>query len=371
MAKDRLRRAFSTLPRGLKGPHRRGFLASLLGGAAGVTVVGGPHAAARSVPADLSKGMHIVITGSGSALVDPYRGNASQAVVIDGQILQFDCGRKAMDNLALAGINPVDVDFLFFTHLHFDHIATYDYFVISSWIAGRQQPFRVFGPRGTQEMSRSAIFEMHKVDMEFVKHLIDSWPDGGTQPPVGQPPVDVKDREAGLVVETDRFKVTAIETPHYRSMGVRSLGYRVDCQWGSVVISGDTAPSAELTTLARGADVLIHECVIPDPEMTQGGKFNAMGEDKGRPEGHTSPAQLGRIAEQAGVKKLVATHLPPYTSSDAAVAMSAKYYGPRRGPEIWSAFLASMKRHYRGPVILASDGLVLKVGEGPSSGRDG
>jgi ribonuclease Z len=355
---------FSIRRVGLKGPHRRGFLESLFGGAVALSVAGElPAKESHSAIEDFSRGMHVVITGSGSALIDPYRGNASQAVIVDGQIIQFDCGRKAMDNLALVGINPVDVDFLFFTHLHFDHIATYDYFVISSWIAGRREPFRVFGPRGTREMSESAIFGMHKVDLKFIRHLIRSWPDEGTQPPVDQPPVDVRDCDAGLIVENDRFRVTAIETSHYRSMGVRSLGYRVDCDWGSVVISGDTAPSSELTELARGADLLIHECVIPDPSMTEGGKFNATGGKKGRPEGHTSPAQLGAIAEKAGVKKLVATHLPPYTSSAGAVAMSQKYYGSRRGPEIWDEFLASMRRHYRGPVILASDGLILRIGE--------
>ncbi len=353
----------STKRMGFRDPHRRGFLGSLFGGAAALSVADNlPARESHSVIEDFSRGMHVVITGSGSALIDPYRGNASQAVIVDGQIIQFDCGRKAMDNLALVGINPVDVDFLFFTHLHFDHIATYDYFVISSWIAGRSEPFKVFGPRGTQEMSESAIFGMHKVDLKFIRHLIRSWPDEGTQPPVDQPPVDVRDCDAGLIVENDRFRVTAIETPHYRSMGVRSLGYRVDCDWGSVVISGDTAPSSELTELARGADLLIHECVIPDLNMTKGGKFNATDEEKGRPEGHTSPAQLGAIAEKAGVGKLVATHLPPYTSSAGAVAMSHKYYGPRRGPEIWDEFLASMRRHYSGPVILASDGLVLRIG---------
>ena len=88
---------------------------------------------------------------------DPERGNASAAVVVDGTILQFDCGRRTMDNLMLAGVNPVKVDYIIFTHLHFDHIATYDYFIYSSWIIGRQKPFKVIGPPGTIKMSEGAL----------------------------------------------------------------------------------------------------------------------------------------------------------------------------------------------------------------------
>ena len=70
--------------------------------------------------------MQLVITGSGSALPDPLRGGASCAVVIDGTVLQFDCGRRVLENLMLVGINPMKIDHLFFTHMHFDHISDYD-----------------------------------------------------------------------------------------------------------------------------------------------------------------------------------------------------------------------------------------------------
>ena len=92
---------------------------------------------------DYRRGMYAIITGSGSALIDPLRGGASAAVIVDGTVLQFDLGRMAMENLTRAGVNPVDIDALFFTHLHFDHIASFGYFMISSWIASRQATLEI------------------------------------------------------------------------------------------------------------------------------------------------------------------------------------------------------------------------------------
>jgi ribonuclease Z len=262
------------------------------------------------------------------------------------------------------------VDYIFFTHLHFDHIATYGYYIVSSWIAGRQQPFKVFGPPGTAHMSNGAFEGMHKMDVDYVTKLVAVWPEEMKDRPASKLPVELEEVGPGVVLEANNFKVTAAETPHYPdSSGMKSLAYRVDSPYGSVTISGDTAPSQNVIELAKGADLLIHECVIPDYGMTTGGKFSLktgarrLETDTSKPRtGHTSPTELGRLAQQAEVKKLVATHLAPYTSVQAAVDMSSMYYGPRQAPDIWEKFTSAMKAHYSGPVILAKDAMVIKVG---------
>ena len=349
------------------GFSRRNLFRAVLGGTMASAVSSGASGVEAAPPtAEVGdQGMYAVITGSGSAMADPERGNASAAVVVDGTVLQFDFGRKTMDNLMRVGINPINLDYIFFTHLHFDHIATYDYFIISSWIAGRRDPYKVFGPPGTVAMSNGALHHMHEMDVRFVKYIVDTWPNIAEESPVAEPPVEVTDAEPGLVVETDDFTVTSTATPHLSPPNMYSRGYRVDSKYGSVVISGDTAPSENMVGLAKDADILIHECVIPDYGMTTAGKFSRkefhVKETKNQRTGHTSPTGLGRLAEQAGVKKLVAYHLAPYTSVPAAVEMSEKYTGPNPGPEIWSKYIHAMKNQYSGPVILAEDAMVLKV----------
>lgn len=318
-------------------------------------------------------GMHIVMTGTGSAFPDPERGGASAAVIVDGTILQFDFGRAVMDNMMVSGINPVDVDYVFFTHHHFDHVATYDYFVMSLWIAARQKNVHVFGPPGTEQLHRGATYEMHKSDYEFVKFITEKWPPRLKVKPAAEPPFVVKDVQPGVIIENDKFKVTAVSTPHYPN-GKLSLGYRVDSRYGSVVISGDTGPSKELTEIAKGADYLIHEMMKPDPGMLKDGKFShrefqeASNNDRKKVEarkrpqtGHTAPSQLGELAQEAGVKNLIAYHLPPITSVPKAVEMSAMYTGSNPGEQIWTDMIHAVKKYYTGNFILAEDGMVFSI----------
>jgi ribonuclease Z len=361
--------------------NRRVVLAALAGGAlTGAAALTGQqtHAAASETlsseksansSVDLNKkGMQLIITGSGSALPDPLRGGASCAVVVDGVVLQFDCGRRVLENLMLVGINPMKIDHLFFTHMHFDHIADYDYFVISNWIAGRQEIVNVYGPKGTESMSNGAIRHMHAMDYDFVHEILTYWPPHMKKRPTQEPPFKAKNISPGVVIETDKFKVSCLETDHLPFPNMSSLGYRIDSEYGSVAISGDTGVSDGMLKLGKDVDILVHECVKPDLGMTPGGgKFSSKDFHsdklmKKRPQtGHTSPTQLGKLAQEAGAKKLIAYHLAPYTSVPAAVEMSSLYLGSSPGPSIWAKFTSAMKKQYDGPVILAEDRMIFNI----------
>ena len=359
---------------------RRRLLTALTGGAlTGVSALAVKQAAAATggvespgLPAnalaDLDrKGMQLIITGSGSALPDPLRGGASCAVVVDGTVLQFDCGRRVLENLMLVGINPMKIDHMFFTHMHFDHIADYDYYAITNWIAGRQEMVQVYGPAGTERMSEGAIQYMHAMNVDFIGTILKHWPPHMARRPRSTPPYEVHDIGPGTALETDSFKVSCLETKHLPDPSVKSLGYRVDSDYGSVAISGDTAVSEGMKTLAKDVDILVHECVKPDLGMTPGGKFSLKDFHKEelmeeRPQtGHTSPSQLGRLASEVNAKKLVAYHLAPYTSVPAAIEMSSMYLGPSPGHSIWGEFVHAMKQQYDGPVILAEDRMIFSL----------
>lgn len=329
--------------------------------------------ASAEIAEKYQQGMYVVMTGTGSAFPDPQRAGASVAVIVDGTIMQFDFGRGVMENMMLADINPLDVDYVFFTHHHFDHTATYDYFVMSAWIGARQKPIKVFGAPGTVALHDGAVKGMHGSDYEFVQFISRHWPPLLTAKPTVEPPFEVKDVKPGVIVETDKFKVTAVSTPHYPEKGKLSLGYRVDSKYGSVVISGDTGPSKALTKLAEGVDILVHEMVKPEPGMLKGGKFSTKDFQKDtnrdfnksrskRPQtGHTSPTDLGKIAAKAKPKLLVAYHLAPYSSVDKALEMVEVYTGPRPGDQIWAQMIQSVQKNYKGPFILSEDGMVFSI----------
>ncbi len=298
----------------------------------------------------MSRGMKAVVLGSGSALPDPDRGNPSQAVIVDDEILVFDCGERTTVNLTKANINPMRVKHLFFTHLHWDHMCDFGYLVISTWNCGRSHPLKVFGPKGTKSMAESSVYGTHKADVDFVRGYIAALPPHITNKPTADPAVEAVDIDVGFTLETDSWKVIAGRVDHHQRVGMPSVGYRVESEYGVVAISGDTAPSEGMIELAKGADVLIHEAAFLE-EIIEARQMWS----------HSGSGGAGRVAQAAGVKKLVLTHLGPYTSTDAAVEMASMYYGPRRGPEIWDQIVAEARKEFDGQIILGSDALYIDI----------
>jgi ribonuclease Z len=298
----------------------------------------------------MANGMKAVILGSGSAVPDPDRGNPSQAVIIDDEVLLFDCGERTTINLIKAGINPNDVKHLFLTHLHWDHMSEFGYLVISTWNCGRRDTLKVYGPNGTEAMAASSIYGTHKADFDFVRAYIKKLPEHITNKPSNDPAVEAKDIDVGWVLETDNFKVIAGQVEHHQCVGMPSVGYRVESKYGVVAISGDTSPCQGMIDLAKGADVLIHDTAFLDEIVEERQMWS-----------HSGPTGAASVAKAAGVKKLVLTHLGPYTSWPATIEMGSMYYGPRRGPEIWDEIVACAEKVFDGEVVLASDALVIDV----------
>jgi ribonuclease BN (tRNA processing enzyme) len=82
---------------------------------------------------------------------------------------------------------------------------------------------------------------------------------------------------------------------------------RVEHEGRSLVYSGDTGPSAALTTLAQGADLLLCEASFVEGEAN-------------KPDLHLTGSEAGDHAQVAGVGRLLLTHIPPWRDRDRALA---------------------------------------------------
>ncbi len=113
-----------------------------------------------------------------------------------------------------------------------------------------------------------------------------------------------------VVHEDDRVRVTAVLVRH--APVFPAFAYRFDTDMGSVVLSGDTAPCANLVTLARNADILVHE-VFDEGAVDDAGdeSWEAQRRDHHLRTAHTPLGAVGRIAAEAGVGRLVLTHFVP------------------------------------------------------------
>jgi len=353
-----------------------------------VGIVGAPGDATRQVvidapgPAAGAEGStRLVLLGTnGGPQPARSRSGISQVLVVNGCAYVVDCGSGVARQLVRSGISLSSLRGVFLTHLHSDHEADYFNLFLFGWaviedpvptfgpgpagglgalphdVAGRP-PFPLINPQdptpGLIEITNHQI-RAHAYDINIrireagfddlteliVPHEIAIPPEVGAHGPWNvAPPM-----EPIPVMEDDNVKVTATLVRH--APVFPCFAYRFETADGSVVISGDTAPSANLVHLASGADILVHEVLeLAFLERMLAGDPDADFHLRHFTESHTSVDDVGAVAADAGVGHLVLSHLVP---GDDVIADRRWLDGARTG--------------YGGAVTLGHDLLVLPVG---------
>ena len=285
--------------------------------------------------------------GTGAALFDPDRHHSSILVTVRSRHYLLDCGHGATHQMVRAGIDPTSVNMVFLSHLHFDHIAEFPYFLLSTWICNRSVPPTVIGPQGTQQFVDHLF-----TDGAFAKDI-----EARSQYPQRQTNLDVlnpsvRECEPGLVYEDNLVRVTACYVEHIPREISPCFGLRLDSVDGkSVVFSGDTAPCDRLIELARDCDLLIHECTFPDKAIEFRRK-SGIGTWA-----HTSPTDLGRVAIESRAKAVVATHFGHFDTTNPVLKKHLASHMPIElvGPDFMEDVVDGIRTTYRGPLHIAKD----------------
>lgn len=230
--------------------------------------------------------MKLTILGSGTCVPYINRGSSGYAIETPESKILFDCGSGSTWKLAHAGISYLDIDHIFFSHLHPDHTGDMIPFLFATKYAywspygdKREKPLGLWGGEG---------FEIF---FSSLKRAFNEWivPDGLT----------VTELKPGSY-EIGDFTITAVSAPHIES----SLAYRIDAGGKSIVYSGDTDYSESLIQLSEDADLLIIECALPDKH-----KWN----------GHLTPSDVIKIVNSCSAKKIVVTHIYPVSDESGVV----------------------------------------------------
>jgi ribonuclease BN (tRNA processing enzyme) len=203
------------------------------------------------------------------------------------------------------------IDAICLSHLHADHCID----LAAYWVArqfapdGAKPPIPVYGPPGTAT--------------RVTPHLGPGDASGGDHPAAGPEPARFNFHD--LAVGTTEIGPFRISTDHMNHP-VETFGFRVEHDGWRLAYSADTGESDALARLADGADLLLCEASFLD------------GQDN-PPNLHLTARQAAEHAARAGVGQLVLTHLVPWND---------------RGRSLAEASAA-----YRGPLSLATSGLVL------------
>jgi ribonuclease BN (tRNA processing enzyme) len=273
----------------------------------------------------------LILLGTGGG-PRPRKANSASAQVIVANETAYvvDCGDGVARQLAFAGVPLPKLRHVFISHHHSDHNADYGNLLWLAWTAGLRTRVDTWGPPPLEKMTK-LFFEMNAQDIDT------RIADEGRVPLI--PLVQVHElTQGGLVMQDENVKVTAALVHH--PPVVPSFGYRFDGADRSIVISGDTAPSDNLIKLARGADILVHDALyVPGVERLVARVPNATALKQSILSHHTSAEDAGRVAQAAGVKKLVLSHLVP--PDDPAIT-----------EQMW---IDAARTHFRGEVILGKD----------------
>lgn len=306
--------------------------------------------------AGLPDGLHAGLCGSGSPLPDPTRAGPCVFVIAGKHVYVVDTGEGSPRKMALMGLSPGFIDAILLTHFHSDHIGGLGEMMLQRWGgASHKDPVPVYGPQGVESVVLG-FNDAYALDKKYrVAHHGEA-----TMPPSGAGgvarPFTIDGPDwSQVVLDQDGLVVTAFAVNH--TPVFPAVGYRFDYHGRSVVISGDTAPSANLAKVARGADVLFHEglqtamvSVLHDAAVRHGraglAKITA-----DIPSYHTTPEDAARIAQQAGVRELMFYHTIP----------------PLPLAYVNATFLGDAPKIFTGPIVVGKDGMLVSLAPGGTS----
>jgi ribonuclease Z len=260
------------------------------------------------------------LLGTGCPSPSSLRFGPSTLFTQRGKNYLFDCGSGVTQRLNAAGIKSSEIEILFITHIHSDHVMDLYQLYISGWHQGRNTKFKVVGPKGTKLFFQNIL----KAFNEELEGRI-KWEQ--------RPNIEGLDYEVTEIDETFEFKNDDLEVKpfvvdHYPVEP--AFGYQIKLsdkgKEKKVVISGDTRKSENLIKHALNADVLVHEVFVnlefDDRRMSEKTLLNVS-------DYHTSPKEIGEIANIAEVKKLILTHFVPpiFDESELIYKIAESYKG--------------------------------------------
>lgn len=237
--------------------------------------------------------MHLTVIGAGTVLPAPSRSPSCHLLRLGSRAYVFDMGAGALSRLAAAGMDHRDIDTVFISHLHPDHVLDLVTLLQATnatpgW--SRTQPLTFIGCRGLRQFLAELLLIFRDAQPESYR-------------------LDVVELDLGRHV-IDGMNVEVALTGHTSN----SIAFRVEAGGKVFAYSGDAADTPDLAVVARDADIFLCEC-----------SFTA----EYQSEDHLTAEVAARIARDAGIEHLVLTHTYPATRHDQVLAEARRIFAGR------------------------------------------
>ena len=287
--------------------------------------------------------LDLVLLGTSASLPTAQRAPAALLIRRGGERLLIDCAEGTQRQLLRSQVGLPELDAIFLTHFHADHILGLPGMLKTFALRGRETPLAIHGPPGLREMMAQLrrihgrlSYELDLVELEAGAVLARDGYELRTFPldhgvsAIGYALVEGERPGRFDVATADRLGV-----PNGPARGALQHGQAVTLDDGTrihprdvvgearpgrrLVIAGDTAPSQAVVDAATGADVLVHEATFSEDER-----------ERARETRHSTALDAARVGLAAGVRLLVLTHI------------SGRYFGSELAREAREVFPATV-----------------------------
>ena len=256
----------------------------------------------------------LTLLGTGCPSPSHLRYGPSSLVSYEGTNYLIDAGSGVTQRLSEVGIKPGEIDYFFITHLHSDHIVDLYQLFISGWHTGRETKFKVFGPKGLKSHF-DKIFEAYKEELDLRKE----WEKRPNEEGLAYEITEINDE---LKIELDNATIESVKVDHHPVDP--AFGYKFILGPKNIIFSGDTRYCEVLEKSSKNADILVHEVFVGleyDPVRMSSDTIENISDY------HTTPEEIGVLASNASVKKLILNHfVPPVFDEDVLVERIAKHF---------------------------------------------
>ncbi len=262
--------------------------------------------------------MDVWTIGTSSSVPTRDRDLPANMINFDGERLLFDCGEGTQKRLMMDKLGLMKISRVFITHWHADHFSGLLGLIQTLEMEGREHPLYIYGPPRTEEFTERVLdtgYFTRNYDI-IVEDIVEGDAIVGEGYEVLPFEVEHGVNAFGYVfeeeskVKANKRKMKEIGLGASPKVGQLKQGKAVEHEGETIqpsdvveevpgrkiVYSGDTAKCDNMVEHARDADILIHEATVGHELIDE------------RPN-HTSARQAAEIAREAGVDKLVLTHI--------------------------------------------------------------
>ncbi|MCY7374372.1 MAG: MBL fold metallo-hydrolase [Pyrinomonadaceae bacterium] len=240
--------------------------------------------------------MKLTILGSGTSVPHPQRSSSGFWLETENGSLLLDCSASAVHRMAQENLDWANLDAIWISHFHLDHIGGLLPFLFGTKYApetqAREKPLKIFGAKGLRNLIEKfdAANEYNVLKQPFPLEII-----------------EVEPLEKFAILENT--EAVAMDTPHTPE----SLAIHIKCADKTIVYSADTGFTKTLGTLARNADLLVLECSFFENKPV---------------ETHLDLSEAMYLIRYAKPKRAVLTHLYPEWDAVDLAAEVTKFSPP-------------------------------------------